>query len=352
MSLESLDLDWDSFNLHDDFSNIESRIDTRNTQQIPQSSDITISTQTLISFFNQSFPLKELFWKLPIIPYHSELEGIIKKQIKLTSFSKEDVESIKKKVEEEKMISTHVISSVKDSTFKHVQKINVGLCKKDVLNTSLKEKGAFYNCFALIVRIKEDNVFKEIHMKLFNTGKVETPGIKNKKTLLYSLEILQNILQSLVDTPLYFNPKDITTVLINSNFNCGYYIHREKLYNILRKNYNIISLYDPCSYPGIQCKFYYNDKHQVQNGICTCKKRCNKKGKGNGEGDCSEISFMIFRTGSVLIVGNCNETILHIIYNFLKTLFVETFTSINNGLLEDTPKIKVKKKVKKKVIYV
>lgn len=352
MSLGTLDSDWDSFNLHDDFSKIDNRRKTYDSQQIPQSTDITISTQTLISFFNQSFALNELFWKLPIIPYHREEEGIIKKQIKLTSFSKEDVCNIKKKVEEENMISTHVISSVKDSSFKHVQKINVGLCKKDVLNTSLKEKGAFYNCFALIVRIKEDNKFKEIHMKLFNTGKVETPGIKKKKTLLYSLHILQDILQSLLVAPLYFSPDDITTVLINSNFNCGFYIHREKLYNILRKTYNIISLYDPCSYPGIQCKFYYNDKHTIQNGICTCKKRCNKKGKGSGEGECSEISFMIFRTGSVLIVGNCNENVLHIIYNFLKQLFIDTFTCMNNGLLHNTPKIKVNKKVKKRTIYV
>ena len=34
-----------------------------------------------------------------------------------------------------------------------------------------KKKGAFYNCFALIIRIKEKNVYKEVHIKIFNTGK-------------------------------------------------------------------------------------------------------------------------------------------------------------------------------------
>ena len=43
---------------------------------------------------------------------------------------------------------------------------------------------------------------------------------------------------------------------------------------------------------------------------------------------------MIFRTGSVLIVGNCNENILNIIYNYLKNVinneYDEIFIKINN----------------------
>ena len=35
-----------------------------------------------------------------------------------------------------------------------------------------------------------------------------------------------------------------------------------------------------------------------------------------------KISFMIFRTGSVLIVGNCDENILNIIYNYLKDCYL------------------------------
>ena len=34
---------------------------------------------------------------------------------------------------------------------------------------------------------------------------------------------------------------------------------------------------------------------------------------------------MIFRTGSVLIVGKCNETILNYIYNFIKDLLAKEF---------------------------
>jgi hypothetical protein len=54
--------------------------------------------------------------------------------------------------------------------------------------------------------------------------------------------------------------------LINSNFNCGFFINREALYDILKFKYNLQSIYDPCSYPGIQCKFYYNPDVGFQNG--------------------------------------------------------------------------------------
>ena len=39
---------------------------------------------------------------------------------------------------------------------------------------------------------------------------------------------------------------------------------------------------------------------------------------------------MIFRTGSILIVGNCNEEILKIIYNFIVKLLIK---ECNNGII-------------------
>ena len=38
-----------------------------------------------------------------------------------------------------------------------------------------------------------------------------------------------------------------------------------------------ILLYDPCSYPGIQCKFYYNKLNKLNDGQCKCKIKCEKK---------------------------------------------------------------------------
>jgi hypothetical protein len=121
---------------------------------------------------------------------------------------------------------------------------------------------------------------------------------------------------------LYYKENSCETVLINSNFNCGFYINRESLYDILKYKYNIQSIYDPCSYPGIQCKFYFNPDVDVQNG-CQIS-----KDKMELYQNVKQISFMIFRTGSVLIVGKCDENVLLLVYEFLKNILVAEYVNI------------------------
>lgn len=63
---------------------------------------------------------------------------------------------------------------------------------------------------------------------------------------------------------------------------------------------------------------------------------------------------MIFRTGSVLIVGKCSEEILIEIYEFLKTLLENEYTNVCNNIetAEKFPiKIKKAKSTKKKILY-
>jgi hypothetical protein len=140
------------------------------------------------------------------------------------------------------------------------------------------------------------------------------------------------------------------TVLINSNFNCGFFINREALYDILKFKYNIQAIYDPCSYPGIQCKFYYNPDVGIQNGcqISEENKHLYKNIK--------QVSFMIFRTGSVLIVGKCDENVLMIIYEFLKIILNNEFKNINQKIsASDLNSIVSKdksKKVRRKTILI
>ena len=44
-----------------------------------------------------------------------------------------------------------------------------------------------------------------------------------------------------------------------------------------------------------------------------------------------KLSFMIFRTGSILIVGKCSEYILNYVYNYIKDIF-EKGEYIFNGV--------------------
>ena len=208
-----------------------------------------------------------------------------------------------------------------------------------------KKKQAFYNCFVMILRIKIDDLFREFHIKVFNTGKLEIPGVQSEAMYETVLNTIVQVLQPYHDYKIEY--KQISdTVLINSNFNCGFYVNREVLYDILRNKYNIQAIYDPCSYPGIQCKFYYNSEIDVQTGIqTTSDNKTNDKIIG--------VSFMIFRTGSVLIVGMCDETVLYSIYEFLKKLLKDEFKYICQKIINTESSVKdKKKKIRRKTINI
>ena len=49
---------------------------------------------------------------------------------------------------------------------------------------------------------------------------------------------------------------------------------------------------------------------------------------------------MIFRTGSILIVGNCEEETVHIVYDFVKKLLQDNFHDINVNCVENKKKKK------------
>jgi TATA-box binding protein (TBP) (component of TFIID and TFIIIB) len=345
---------WENFINNTSPNNIINQEEKEETEKlnevdIPKCSDIYISTQTKIAYLNKPINLNEVFWKIPVIPYQNENVGTVKKQMKVNCVTKEEVIKLEKQLEETNgVLIVDIISQIDNPNarkvkFKDVRKINVGLCKKDLTSYRTKRKGAFYNCFVLIIRLKNGDKYKESHVKIFNTGKLEIPGIQSSNYLYTVLDALVEILQPHCEETLEWKKDDIDTVLINSNFTCNYYIDRDILAHRLKYNYNIHVVYDPCSYPGIQCKFYYNEDNKLQDGVCHCEKKCDKKGKGKGDNQCLEISFMIFRTGSVLIVGHCDETILYKIYDFLKVILNKEYQHV----MIDSPNKKVKPKVKK-----
>ena len=303
---------------------------------LPEPSPMYISTKSKIAYFTQPIDLS-IFWNIPVMPYSTMANGVIKKQIKMNSTSKEQLEDIQSRLRLEKYYDEHVISHIDNPLgrikFKDIRKISIGLSKKDLLLNRCKQKQAFYNCFVMILRLKESTgVFKEFHIKIFNTGKLEIPGVQTDAGFQLVLDNIQQILQPFCKDPLIYSDK-MDTVLINSNFNCQFYIDREVLFNILKFKYGIQSIYDPCSYPGIQCKFYYNKDADVQTGIQPTEPSTN----------IISVSFMIFRTGNVLIVGMCDEFILDQIYNFLTQLLKNEFKYI----CTQTDLIPVKCKVQK-----
>ena len=340
----SLDEDWNNFLTNNDEEeeeeDEEAEMGVVNTPcAVPKSTPIYISTKTKIAYLNTSLiDIKTAFWKIDVMPYHKLQEGVIKKQMKFSTTSQEELEEIEKCVNAERMkgvafVDTQMIEHIDNPDgrikFKDQRKINIGLSKKDILNCRCKKKRAFFNCFVIIVRIQDElhldkQMFKEMHIKIFNTGKLEIPGVQNDASINNVIKLLIDILKPAIGQDLDYTRNKCETVLINSNFNCGYYIDRDKLYNILKYKYRINSNYDSCSYPGIQCKFFYNT-----NINASAASQTGQQPATISESDAYiEISFMIFRTGSVLIVGKCEDVVLHNIYEVIKEMLYNEYQNI------------------------
>ena len=301
---------------------------------------IYISTKTKIAYLNQSVNIYDMFWKIPVQHYYTRAEGVIKKQIKFQTTDPAVVASIKEKLQAQprcydEFIIEHIDNPSGRIPYKDQRKVSIGLCKKDLFGGNHKKKRAFFNCFVVILRInsgvaqpyerapEDDILYKEMHVKVFNTGKLEIPGIQEDGTLVQVLQLLVSVLRPFLGDELDYIQNRCETALINSNFNCGFYIDRDKLFQLLKYKYRMNCNYDSCSYPGIQSKFYYiPDKPQNEQ---------------NGQQPVSmsmpyyEVSFMIFRTGSILIVGKCNEDILHTIYRFICMILETEYYTIQMG---------------------
>jgi len=321
------------------------------TSEAPKATNIYISTKTKIAYLNRQIDLKHVFWQVPVIPYATPANGVIKKQMKFNSTACEELAYIETRLKDEKYFEEYIITHIDNPAgrikFKDIRKVSIGVSKKDLMSYRCKKKSAFYNCFVLILRTKVVDSYKEFHVKVFNTGKLEIPGVQSEPLFEQILLQVLATLQPYVPEPLDYKPNSTETVLINSNFNCGFFINRETLYEILKFKYNIQSIYDPCSYPGIQCKFYYNPDVGIQNGSQISEE--NKHLYAN----VMEVSFMIFRTGSVLIVGRCDENVLLVIYEFLKIILNNEFKNICQKNIKADEAVKdKKKKVRRKNITI
>ena len=353
---------------------------------LPACQDLVISTKTECLYLNTQIVVPDIFWKIPVIRYWEHREGVIKKQTKIICSSNAEYEDYKARLAllQKNEYNEKVIKFVDNTGFvplpsalepleplaqqpvlepadkladklaerplpqlsktaanrrrlkyKNERKLTVGISKKDILNVRRKEKlGAFYNCVALTIRICCDGTFYECHAKIFNTGKIEVPGRIDKPMMEQLKHKILAILQP-------FHPDIVMDykmckrgVLINSGFNCGFLIDRDKIHSILKTKYGIETSYDSCSYQGVKCKFYYNES--ASTSACEQKGRIleadlMKKKDLIVTTKYTEVAFMIFRTGSCIIVGNCCKKVLYFVYDFIKTVFKNEYREISMG---------------------
>ena len=131
-----------------------------------------------------------------------------------------------------------------------------------------KKRVTFYNQSTIHIYHND----KIVNVKLFNNGKVQMTGLKYEKQGIEVLNIVKDIfmreydLEFLDKKSLKIENYDI--VLINSDFDIKYSVNREILHREII-NKGLYSSYEPCMYPGVNIKYYFNNNND-KCGICKC----------------------------------------------------------------------------------
>ena len=282
-TLMELFKEFEGDGIMDEFESLDSEIVD---EKCPKPSELRISTMTATCKTMLNVNLNVIYKYSKIQDYDDNNEGIIK-----IEFGDEEVR---------------------------------GKSKKDIENKKSKKKKVFYNQATIIFKIFSDNLRKEVNMKVFTNGNIQMTGLKsiedgkkvvnmfynetkNLKGIINNKETGGLSTVSGVENPSEFKITDFQIVLINSDYSTHFKIKRDVLHSLLTKKYKIFSSYEPCIYPGVNSKYYWNNdyknKEGLKEGICHCTKNCNGKGKGKGNGNCKKITISIFQSGNIIITG-------------------------------------------------
>ena len=164
---------------------------------------------------------------------------------------------------------------------------------------------------------------KIINVKLFNYGKVQMTGLKKETQGEFVIKELINIIQMIdsknehkifLKSQERYEYDNYRIALINSDFDYKKTIDREKLQGIMI-NMNMFSSFEPCIYPGVNIKYFYNTKNEDSKGVCNCERKCN--GKGDGVETCRRVTIAAFNSGKIIITGAMNRNQLVECYRFI-----------------------------------
>ena len=176
---------------------------------------------------------------------------------------------------------------------------------------SLKKQASrkyFYNQLTIHMfnELKKNN---RVNVKIFNNGRIQMTGINNDKIGEQTINLLVKELNVFKEDKEIFTISEeirsigeLETVLINSDFDIKMPIKRDVLHRLIVKE-GYLSSYEPCNYPGVNIKYYYNplldNKESVIANVLVMEKE-----KDN---TCKRITIAVFKSGSIIITGGRNK---------------------------------------------
>ena len=238
-------------------------------------------------------------------------------------------------LEEAAKMFIEIIKEKKDIKYIEHGKTTAGISNKNISEKKAAKKKVFYNQMTVLVNLYEG---KSNNIKLFNNGAISMTGLKSVEDGEKAVEI---VLKYMKTNDLILENKDATVndfkiVLINSDYYIGYEIKRSELHQLLINKYQIFSSYEPCIYPGVNSKYYWNqdytDSSKYKRGVCYCTNPCNGKGEGSGNGNCKKVTIAIFQSGKLIITGAKTYVQINDAYDFINNVFRDHYQSVKREI--------------------
>ncbi|AYV81850.1 MAG: TATA box binding protein [Harvfovirus sp.] len=192
--------------------------------------------------------------------------------------------------------------------------------KKQTAQKNKKKKKSFYNQITILIRTKKCS--KGTNIKLFTNGAIQMTGVKSVEGMSEALTQMFNELKvvkaivnpkanKIIEKPFVKNRDildiknifDLKICMINSNFDVGFNIDRDKLYDLLNGN-NIECTFDPIIHACVNIKFEHTDK---------------------------TISIFVFESGAVIITGARTGTQIVAAYTFINKYLLKHYNYINKN---------------------
>ena len=201
---------------------------------------------------------------------------------------------------------------------------------------------------------------KSINLKIFNNGKIQMTGVISKEHSLSAIDTIKKLLNSNKENYMSdlikdkeIEVTDFKTVLINSDYDCGFEIQRENLLSILIKTYNLSVNYEPENYPGVKVAFFWNNIYSNITGTCKCEKKCIGKGLGKEKNQCKKVTIAIFQSGKIIITGGNDLKQIKCVYKFINQILNNHLFEIKKKhLINYHPEIKVNQNTRQRMRYI
>lgn len=205
---------------------------------------------------------------------------------------------------------------------------NNGEIDRKIVQTKSKRKKKkntgkrnFYNQVTLVASVEQ----YKINIKLFKNGSIQMTGCKMISAAVYALEKLFNILKMpahindkiddnkrYAEPYIFLNLVDIYAfkiAMINSDFDIGFNINREKLFDKLTKD-KYDCTFDPSRHAGVNIHYKNSDKTL----------------DASGKEHVSTI--LVFDKGKIIITGARNYRQIMECFKFINTYLLENYNKI------------------------